>query len=189
MRAFVRSQDLLHSPTKSDGGCLPLLDATVKCDLPGFTFGAYRKATHCGGYLDYEWVLSARAAVPCDVVVGSSRSDELALDDDVLWDCSSYDGRRTSEDDSSKDEETSAIRDGYAVSTDMIRMKAFNFVRHMGVPQAHSKASRGWATWFMNHRLRTVEFAATLAPSSGGDARVSGRWVHGAARFDVYFFP
>lgn len=55
-------------------------------------------ATVCG------WVLSAWAAVPRDAVVRSFAKCGLALDDDVLWDCSSNDGSSTSEDDSSDDE-------------------------------------------------------------------------------------
>ncbi|KAH6920224.1 hypothetical protein HPB50_028788 [Hyalomma asiaticum] len=46
------------------------------------------------------WVLSAWAAVPCDVTVRSSAKCGLTLDD-VLWDRSSYEGSSTSEDDSS----------------------------------------------------------------------------------------
>ncbi|KAL1432591.1 hypothetical protein MTO96_013063 [Rhipicephalus appendiculatus] len=51
-----------------------------------------------------EWVLSAWAAVPRDVVVRSFAKCGLTLDDDVLFDRSSYDGSSTSEDDSSDDE-------------------------------------------------------------------------------------
>ncbi|KAH7933216.1 hypothetical protein HPB49_010399 [Dermacentor silvarum] len=45
---------------------------------------------------------------------------------------------------------TDTRNDGYAVSTDMVRAKALNIARHMEIPKAQFKASRGWATRFMN---------------------------------------
>lgn len=51
------------------------------------------------------WVLSARAAVPSDVVVRSLAKCGISLDDDVLWDRSSDDDSTTSKDnDTSGDE-------------------------------------------------------------------------------------
>ncbi|KAH7958680.1 hypothetical protein HPB49_004289 [Dermacentor silvarum] len=46
--------------------------------------------------------------------------------------------------------------DGYAVSTDMVRVKALNIARHMEIPQAEFKASRGWATRFLNRNQLSI---------------------------------
>ncbi|KAH7978311.1 hypothetical protein HPB49_005181 [Dermacentor silvarum] len=46
--------------------------------------------------------------------------------------------------------------DGYAVSTDMVRVKALNIARHMEIPKAQFKASRGWATRFMNRNQLSI---------------------------------
>ncbi|KAH7952954.1 hypothetical protein HPB49_002978 [Dermacentor silvarum] len=38
----------------------------------------------------------------------------------------------------------------------MVRVKALNIARHMEIPQAQFKASRGWATWFMNRNQLSI---------------------------------
>lgn len=57
---------------------------------------------------------------------------------------------------------TDTRRDGYAVSTDMIRVKALNIARHMEIPQTQFKASRGWATWFMNRNQLSIRRRTTI---------------------------
>ncbi|KAH7982631.1 hypothetical protein HPB52_006211 [Rhipicephalus sanguineus] len=51
-------------------------------------------------------------------------------------------------------------RDGYNVSTDMIRMKALAIARHMEIPQAQFNASRGWATRFTGYVVTSSASAA-----------------------------
>ncbi|KAH9379826.1 hypothetical protein HPB48_010401 [Haemaphysalis longicornis] len=53
-------------------------------------------------------------------------------------------------------------RDGYAISTDMIRVKALNIARHMEMPQAQFKANRGWVTRFMNRNQLSICRRTTL---------------------------
>ncbi|KAH8028388.1 hypothetical protein HPB51_016501 [Rhipicephalus microplus] len=53
-------------------------------------------------------------------------------------------------------------RDGYAVSTDTIRVKPLNIARHMETPQAQFKESRGWTTRFMNRNQLSIRPRTTI---------------------------
>lgn len=64
--------------------------------------------------------------------------------------------------------------DGYPVSTDMVRVRALNIARHMEIPQAQFKASRGWATWFMTQNQLSNRRRTTNSMDGTWDDRLWG---------------